>query len=79
MITYTHAHTKHLMGSLSRMEEPPAFFSGILAFTFKLRQLYLRYLSLPRPNFMRLDVSTDTPNKHGRNWVLVYEGAPSYV
>ncbi|KAJ6140384.1 hypothetical protein N7471_006870 [Penicillium samsonianum] len=73
----------YLMGDRLRtammMEEPPAWFSGILALSFKLRQLYLRYLSLPRPNFMRLDVFTDKLNKHGRNWVLIYEGAPFYV
>ncbi|KAI2711329.1 hypothetical protein CBS147354_8342 [Penicillium roqueforti] len=73
----------YLMGDRLRtammMEEPPAFFSGILALIFKLRQLYLRYLSLPRPDFLRLNAFTDKPNKHGRNWVLIYDGAPFYV
>ncbi|OQD83001.1 hypothetical protein PENANT_c018G02757 [Penicillium antarcticum] len=61
------------------MEPPPAFFSFTFASIFKLRQLCLRYLALPRPSFMRLDVFTEKPNEHGRNWVLIYEGAPFYV
>ncbi|KAJ5559229.1 hypothetical protein N7535_009457 [Penicillium sp. DV-2018c] len=31
------------------------------------------------PNFMRMDVFTEKPNEHGRNWVMIYEGAPYYV
>lgn len=61
------------------MDEPPAFFRALFAFAFKSRQLYLRYLALPRPNFMRMDVFSEKPNKHGRNWLLIYEGAPFYV
>lgn len=61
------------------MEPPSVFFSAIFASIFQLRRLVLRYLTLPRPNFMRLDVFTEKPNKHGRNYVLFYEGAPFYV
>lgn len=28
---------------------------------------------------MRLDVFAEKPNKHGRNYLLIYEGAPFYV
>lgn len=61
------------------MERPPSGFSVIISSIFQLRRLYLRYLALPRPNFMRLDVFTEEPNQHGRNFVLIYEGAPFYV
>ncbi|KAJ5757257.1 uncharacterized protein N7511_007439 [Penicillium nucicola] len=61
------------------MNPPPAFLKLTFDAIFKLRQLYLRYLALPRPNFMRLDVFAEKANKHGRNWVLIYEGAPFYV
>jgi hypothetical protein len=64
---------------LIRMKPPPAMFSRFFSSIFTLRQLYLRYLALPRPNFMRLDVFSEKPNKHGRNWVTIYEGAPFYV
>ncbi|KAJ5109517.1 hypothetical protein N7456_006192 [Penicillium angulare] len=61
------------------IDRPPAFFSAVFASIFQIRKLYLRYLALPRPEFMRLDVFTEKPNKHGRNFVLTYEGAPFYV
>ncbi|KAJ5109595.1 hypothetical protein N7532_002240 [Penicillium argentinense] len=61
------------------MKPPPAFFSLLFASAFKIRQLALRYVALPRPNFLRLDVFTEEPNQHGRNFVLFYEGAPFYV
>ncbi|KAJ5120992.1 uncharacterized protein N7515_008953 [Penicillium bovifimosum] len=61
------------------MDPPPAIFRVLFTFIFKTRRLYLRYLALPRPNFMRMDVFTDKPNEHGRNWVTIYEGAPYYV
>jgi hypothetical protein len=61
------------------MESPPRFFSAIFTSIFRLRRFFLRYLALPRPNFMRLDVFTEKPNEHGRNYVNVYEGAPFYV
>ncbi|KAJ5733999.1 hypothetical protein N7493_002785 [Penicillium malachiteum] len=58
---------------------PPAFFAAIFTVVLQVRRLYLRYLALPRPNFLRLDVFTEEPNKHGRNFILFYEGAPYYV
>ncbi|KAJ6015935.1 hypothetical protein N7540_010526 [Penicillium herquei] len=61
------------------LDRPPTFFAAIFTVVFQVRRLYLRYLALPRPNFLRLDVFTEEPNKHGRNFVLVYEGAPYYV
>ncbi|KAJ5782013.1 hypothetical protein N7457_003787 [Penicillium paradoxum] len=73
----------YMMGDRLRaammMEQPPALFRGLFAFSFKSRRLYLRYLALPRPNFMRLDVFSEKPNAYGRNWLLIYEGAPFYV
>ncbi|KAJ5342913.1 hypothetical protein N7541_012037 [Penicillium brevicompactum] len=73
----------HLMDERLRnamMIKPPArIFSSVFASVFKLRQVYLRHLALPRPNCMRLDVFAQKPNKHGRNWVTIYEGAPFYV
>ncbi|CAI7618712.1 unnamed protein product [Penicillium pancosmium] len=61
------------------MTPPPAFFSALFASAFQIRKLSLRYVALPRPSFLRLDVFTEEPNKHGRNFVLFYEGAPFYV
>jgi len=64
---------------LSRIDRPPVFFAAFLRSMLQLRRLYLRYVALPRPNFMRLDVFTEEPNENGRNFVLFYEGAPFYV
>ncbi|KAJ5144559.1 hypothetical protein N7448_001951 [Penicillium atrosanguineum] len=61
------------------METPPVFFRITFASIFQLRRVILRYLALPRPSFMRLDVFTEKPNEHGRNYVTFYEGAPFYV
>ncbi|KAK5790806.1 hypothetical protein VI817_008093 [Penicillium citrinum] len=69
-----------MYGSLScKIEPPPAFFSAVFASMFQLRRLCLRYVALPRPSFLRLDVFNEEPNQHGRNFVLFYEGAPFYV
>ncbi|KAJ5806731.1 hypothetical protein N7474_010323 [Penicillium riverlandense] len=57
---------------------PPAF-SAMLSSLISMRRGYLRYLALPRPNFMRLDVFSEKPNKDGKNFLLRYEGAPFYV
>ncbi|KAJ5180941.1 hypothetical protein N7492_004151 [Penicillium capsulatum] len=61
------------------MSAVPATWSVIFQWMFTLRRLSLRYLALPRPNFMRLDIFSETPNREGRNFVLAYEGAPFYV
>ncbi|KAJ5681353.1 uncharacterized protein N7477_001293, partial [Penicillium maclennaniae] len=61
------------------MESPPAFFRITFVLIFQLRRAFLRYLALPRPSFIRLDVFTEKPNEHGRNYVTYYEGAPFYV
>ncbi|KAJ6018285.1 hypothetical protein N7451_001664 [Penicillium sp. IBT 35674x] len=61
------------------LDRPPAFFAALFGSMLQLRRLYLRYVALPRPTFMRLDVFTDETNENGRNMVLFYEGAPFYV
>ncbi|CAG8062616.1 unnamed protein product [Penicillium salamii] len=65
--------------SAMMIDPPTVMYSGIFASAFNLRQLSLRHLSLPRPNYMRLDVFAQEPNKYGRNWVTIYEGEPYYV
>lgn len=65
--------------SVPRIDPPPVVFAALVRSMLQLRRLYLRYVALPRPNFMRLDVFTEEPNENGRNYVLFYEGAPFYV
>ena len=52
---------------------------AIFASIFKIRQLYLRYLALPRTELGRLEVFTPDPDEHGRNFLQKFEGAPFYV
>ncbi|KAJ5658906.1 hypothetical protein N7507_005357 [Penicillium longicatenatum] len=61
------------------IDPPPVLFAALFGSMLQLRRLFLRYVALPRPNFMRLDVFTEKPNENGRNFVLFYEGAPFYV
>lgn len=61
------------------MEPAPAAFRGLFATLFELRRFYLRYMALPRPELMRLDIFNQEPNEHGRNFLLRFEGAPFYV
>lgn len=58
------------------IDSPPAFISVVFASMFQARRLFFRYLALSRLSFMRLDVFTEKLNKHGRNYVTFYEGAP---
>lgn len=64
---------------LFRMEPVPPALSATFAAIFRLRRFYLRYLTLPRPDFNRLNAFTDAPNKHGRHFLLQLQGAPYYV
>ncbi|KAL8763411.1 MAG: hypothetical protein Q9184_000799 [Pyrenodesmia sp. 2 TL-2023] len=48
------------------------------AMIFSVRKFLLRYLSLPRPNFLRM-VELEPPSQDGRIALRVWEGAPYYV
>lgn len=61
------------------MKPPPTIVSAIFSSILQLRRLALRYLVLPRPHFMRLDMFTGKPNEHGRNYVMIHEGPSFYV
>lgn len=71
--------TEHTDNHLSRMKPVPPALSAVFATVFQLRQFYLRYLALPRPDWNRLNAFTDAPNKHGRHFLLQLQGAPYYV
>lgn len=50
-------------------------FSTLLA----TRKLVLRYLTLPRPSFLRYVSFTDKPDKNNRYFLTNWEAAPYYV
>ncbi|PLB45065.1 67 kDa myosin-cross-reactive antigen family protein [Aspergillus steynii IBT 23096] len=60
-------------------ERPSWIYRFIFSSLMDMRKFFLRYLSLPRPYFLRSDVFTDQPNEYGRFYVRVWVAAPYYV
>ncbi|KAI2733497.1 hypothetical protein CBS147332_512 [Penicillium roqueforti] len=60
-------------------EPPSAFCTALLSTIFTARRLFLRYLSLPRPYFMRFASSTEEPDENDRFFLTEWEAAPYYV
>ncbi|KLJ09883.1 hypothetical protein EMPG_14698 [Blastomyces silverae] len=60
-------------------EKPHALYKIAFASVFKLRQWFLRYLSLPRPEFMRFHRITPGTSSEARYCLLNWEGAPFYI
>ncbi|GFF25827.1 hypothetical protein IFM46972_01559 [Aspergillus udagawae] len=60
-------------------DPPPRVIKVIFGAAVVIRRFCLRYLALPRPYFMRLDVFTEKPNEFGRHHVQQWNGMPYYV
>ncbi|PYI04552.1 67 kDa myosin-cross-reactive antigen family protein [Aspergillus sclerotiicarbonarius CBS 121057] len=60
-------------------DAPPVLYQKIFAGIVALRRFVLRYLALPRPEFLRLEVFSKAPNEQGRYHVRVWKGMPYYV
>ncbi|MCJ1243695.1 hypothetical protein MMC30_000892 [Trapelia coarctata] len=58
---------------------PPAYLTVILHTLLHMRRLILRYLCLPRPEFLRVTVLADKPDNMGRYIWGKYLGQPWYV
>ena len=56
-------------------ESYSSFFDGFM----KLRRLYLRYFSLPRPDFMAKKMITKEPDAKGKRYYLIWDTSPVYV
>ncbi|KAL9107966.1 MAG: hypothetical protein Q9227_007181 [Pyrenula ochraceoflavens] len=59
--------------------DPPPFIPFLLQSVLYIRKLFLQYLALPRPGFMRKRKTTSQPNEHGRYNFLFYANHPFYV
>ncbi|KAL8686601.1 MAG: hypothetical protein Q9224_005397, partial [Gallowayella concinna] len=59
-------------------DKPSDFYFSLIASIFATRKFVLRYLSLPRPSFLRVKALEDL-NSDGRYTVSFWEGAPYYV
>lgn len=58
---------------------PPRFYFNLAYVVFEARRFYLRYLSLPRPEFMRVRAISDEPDpKTGRFYLNTYLAHPFY-
>ncbi|CAI7613282.1 unnamed protein product [Penicillium glandicola] len=60
-------------------DAPSAFFAALFSAVLTARKLFLRYLSPPRPEFLRFATFTDEPDQNGRFFLIQWDGAPYYV
>ncbi|OAX82289.1 hypothetical protein ACJ72_03358 [Emergomyces africanus] len=59
--------------------KPHVLYTAAFTVVFKLRTWFLRYLSLPRPEFMRYQRITPGTSAETRHFFVDWEGAPFYV
>ena len=60
-------------------EKAPASYTKFFKGFMELRRFLLRYLSLPRPWFMKNPFQTKEPDKNGRRYILKWDTTPTYV
>ncbi|KAJ5211148.1 hypothetical protein N7491_010968 [Penicillium cf. griseofulvum] len=60
-------------------EAPSAFCAALLSAVLTARRLFLRYLSPPRPYFLRYASFTDEPDENNRFFLRQWDAAPYYV
>lgn len=61
-----------------RYDKPSDFYFTLLSCVLGIRTFLLRYLSPPRPSFLRLQ-ELERPGPDGRTSLRIWEGAPYYV
>ncbi len=64
--------------SIVRYDKPKPFYFTLLSCILSVRRFLLRYLSPPRPGFLRI-VELENASQDGRVALRVWEGAPYYV
>jgi hypothetical protein len=64
---------------LNSYEPPSAFCATLLSAILTARKLFLRYLSPPRPDFLRYASFTEEPDENDRFFLTQWEAAPYYV
>ncbi|KAI9890082.1 MAG: hypothetical protein M1814_004481 [Vezdaea aestivalis] len=67
------------LASAMMYEPAPAFYAPLINGILHTRRLLLRYLSLPRPEFLRVRPVTETANATGRYHYNKYQAHPWYV
>lgn len=61
------------------LEKPSKFYFVLVSALFTVRKFVLRYLMLPRPQFLRVHNTTREPSQAGTYYVLNYVAHPWYV
>ena len=64
---------------IRRYPKPSWFLRTSMATILSARKYFLRYLTLPRPHFLRYERLTPDGNEKGPHFLLEYDGAPYYV
>ncbi|KAL9636285.1 MAG: hypothetical protein Q9164_002911 [Protoblastenia rupestris] len=65
--------------NLDRYDRPSQVYFTLVSVIFGLRKFILRYLSPPRPYFLRNHNTTDDPSQDGKYYMKAYEAVPWYV
>jgi hypothetical protein len=60
-------------------DPPPRWVQSLVDGIFYTRKLALRYLALPRPNFLAVEVVSEEPGENGRHHMIYYTTEPWYV
>ncbi|KAJ5852302.1 uncharacterized protein N7529_011687 [Penicillium soppii] len=60
-------------------DPPTAFYKTVFSILLATRKLVLRYLTPPRPNFLRYVSFTEEPDEHDRFFLTEWDAAPYYV
>ncbi|PLB43811.1 hypothetical protein P170DRAFT_418160 [Aspergillus steynii IBT 23096] len=60
-------------------DDPPESYAKVFAVLLRVRRFVMRYLALPRPEFLRYTTFTDHPDEHGLYSFTQWDAAPYYV
>ncbi|KAL9124971.1 MAG: hypothetical protein Q9217_005761 [Psora testacea] len=60
-------------------QRPSKIYFALLSIVFTTRKLFLRYLSPPRPSFLRVHNTSEHPSRDGKYYMNTYEAVPWYV
>ncbi|KAE8309857.1 hypothetical protein BDV41DRAFT_418081 [Aspergillus transmontanensis] len=60
-------------------DPPPASYAKLFSSLLSVRRFVIRYLSLPRPYFLRFTAFTEQPDRNDRIFITQWDAAPYYV
>ncbi|KAJ5728822.1 uncharacterized protein N7483_003330 [Penicillium malachiteum] len=60
-------------------DPPSPFWSSVFSVLLTTRKLFIRYLMLPRPQFLKVNNISQQPDEHNKFYLTSWEAAPYYV